>query len=118
MPATLIWEKMTRAGEGAPSSGQIPQDALNVRENMEMMSWSSVKEMESLVEKYGVAKNLWPIYRDCEIKSEIPLEEARQRSAGLQIALEKIDPHVVESSYWLSFVYKILRDDNYFYIMV
>lgn len=118
MPATLIWEKMSRAGEGAPSSGQVSQDVLDVCGNMEMVSWSSVKEMESLVEGYGIVRNMWPIYRDCEIKSEIPLEEARQRSAALRIALEKIDPHVVENSYWLRFIYKVLCDGNYFYIMV
>jgi hypothetical protein len=81
---------------------------------MEMLSWASVEEMESLAEKYGVIRTVWPIYPDCEIKSEIPLQEACQRSIALRIALTNIDPSVVKDSYWLNFIDKILRDENYF----
>jgi hypothetical protein len=46
------------------------------------------------------------------------LEDAKRRSAELRSALRELDPRVVERSYWLSFIWRLLRDNNSFFIVV
>jgi len=118
MPANLVWGKGFRMEETTTPLGEPYQHVLGIDGGLEMISWSSVAEMESLAEQHGVNKEIWPTYRDCEIESEVPLEDAMRRSTELRTALEAIDPRVVDGNYWLSFVWRLLREGNAFFIMV
>ena len=99
-------------------SGEVYKEVNGIDGGMEMISWSSVAEMESLTEKYGVSKQTWPVYRDCEVEIEVPLEDAQKRSAELRIALDRVDPGVLQGDYWLSFINRLLNDGNSFFIMM
>ena len=118
MPATLIWGKGLRLAEEPTPSGQPNQHIVGIARYSDMISWSSVGEMESLAEQHGVSKAIWPIYRNCEIESEVPLDDAVRRSVELRTALQNVDPRVVEGDYWLNHIWKLLRDGNAFFIMV
>jgi len=117
MPATLVWGKGFRMENVILPSGEVYADVSGIDGGVEFLSWSSVREMESIAEQYGVTRETWPIYRNCEIESDVPLEEAQQRSAALRVALEKIEPHVLNENYWLSVICRLLRSGNSFFIM-
>jgi hypothetical protein len=118
MPATLIWGNGFRIEEATLPSGKVYREVTGIDGGEEFLSWSSVEEMESLAEQYGVDRQTWPVYRDCEDESKVPLKEAQERSAALAIALEGMDPRVVQENHWLSFIWRLLRDGNSFFIMV
>lgn len=118
MAAMMIWGKGFRREEVNLSSGDISQSFSGIDGGQESITWSSVEKMISLTERHGVSKDAWPVYPDCQIESEAPIEDAQQRSAELRIALERMDPCVVEENDWLIFVHKILRDGNCFLVMV
>ena len=65
-----------------------------------------------------VRKANWPIYRDCEVEADIPLEDTKRRSTELRTALESVPADVIENDYWLSFVVRLLRQGNSFFVMV
>jgi hypothetical protein len=46
------------------------------------------------------------------------LDDAQTRSAELKDALEKLDSRMIEETYWLNFIWRLLRDGNSFFIMV
>ncbi|MGK3967880.1 hypothetical protein WMF38_27390 [Sorangium sp. So ce118] len=118
MPATLVWGKGFRLEDAVNPSGGSYQEVTGIDGGTEFLSWSSVEEVRSLAERHGVSRETWPVYPDCEVESEVPLEDAQERSAALRIALEGMDPRVVEGDYWLGFVVRLLRAGNSFFIMV
>jgi len=114
----LVWGKGFRLEETTTPLGEPYQEVFGIDGDLTTISWSSVEEIEALAEQHGVRRQIWPIYRDCEIESEVPLKDAERRSAEVRTALERVDPRVVEGSYWLAFIAKLLRDGNAFFIMV
>ncbi|KYF86991.1 hypothetical protein BE17_19775 [Sorangium cellulosum] len=118
MPATLVWGKGFQLEDVTDPSGGRHQEVKGIDGGTDFISWSSVEEVKSLAERHGVDRETWPVYPDCEVESDVPLEDAQKRSAALRIALEGMAPRVVEEDYWLSFIFRLLRDDNYFFIMV
>src|SRR5437016_1249073 len=118
MPAILIWGKDFRLEASATNLGQECKEIVPVDGGREMISWSSVAEMEALAALHGVSKDRWPIYRDCETAESVPLDDARQRSADLRDALGTIDPVVVQNDYWLSIISRLLQSGNSFFVMI
>lgn len=118
MPATLIWGKGFRLVDDPTLSGEPVKHVVGIDGGSDMLSWTSVEAMEALAEQHGVKREIWPIYPDCEIESEVPLEDAARRSAELRNALQRVDPGVVEGDYWLSYIWRLLRDGHTFFIMV
>ncbi|WP_157907081.1 hypothetical protein [Sorangium cellulosum] len=118
MPATLVWGKEFQLKNVTNPSRERQQEVVGVDGGTEFLGWSSVEEVKSLAERHGVDREAWPVYPDCEIEGDVPLEDAQKRSAALRIALEGIDSRVVEEDYWLRFILRLLRDGNSFFIMV
>lgn len=117
MPANLVWGKGFRTEETTTPLGKAYEHVVGIDGGLEMISWSSVGEIEALAERYGVSRQIWPIYRGCEIETEVPLEDAERRSAQLRTALKEVDPGVLEQDYWLRIIWKFLCDGNAFFIM-
>lgn len=115
MPATLIWGKGFRRNV---NSGELSEEIIGVDGGTEFVSWSSVDAMQSLAEQHGVNRHMWPVYPDCEVESDVPLEDAERRSVALRIALEQLDSRVVEGDYWLNRIRSLLRGGNAFFVMV
>jgi len=118
MPATLIWGKGFRLVDDVDPLGKVCKDVIGIEGGVEFLSWSSVTEIQSLAEQYGVRRENWPAYRDCEVPEEVPLEDAQKRSAELRIALEDMPARVIEEDHWLKIISRLLRDGNAFFIMV
>ena len=118
MPATMVWGKGFRVQNITLRPGEVQQEVLGIDGGSEMISWASVAEMESVAEQHGVNRDCWPTYRECENESDVPLEDAERRSSELRTILARLDSRIVEGSYWLSFVRKILLEGNSFFIMV
>jgi hypothetical protein len=118
MAAMMIWGKGFKKTEATLPSGDVTWGFSGIGGGQESIAWSSIKEMMSLTERYGVNKDTWPVYPDCDVESEAPVEDAVQRSAELRVALERVDSSVVEADYWLRFVHKILSEGNCFFVMV
>lgn len=118
MAAMMIWGKGFQKNEYNLSSGDVTWSFSGVDGGQESIAWSSVREMMSLTERYGISKNIWPVYPDCDVESEAPVEDAQQRSAELRVALQRVDLSVVEGDYWLRFVHKILNEGNSFFVMI
>ncbi|WP_438020418.1 hypothetical protein WMF18_15670 [Sorangium sp. So ce315] len=118
MPATLVWGKELQLKDVTNPSGERHHEVIGTDGGTEFLSWSSVENAKSLAERHGVDREAWPVYPDCEIESNVPLEDARKRSDALRIALEGMDSRVVEEDYWLRFILRLLRDGNSFFIMV
>lgn len=117
MSLTLIWGKGFRLEDDPTVLGEPYLHVVGIDGDHDWLSASSVSEMEALAEQHGISKDLWPIYPDCEIHGEVPLEDAMRRSAELRNALQGVDPRVVEGDYWLSYIWRLLRDGNAFFIM-
>lgn len=118
MPATLVWGKEFRLVDDTDARGQVYKDVIGIDGGVEFLSWSSVTEIKALAEQYGVNRETWPVYPDCEIPSEVPLDDAQKRSTALWVALEDVPVRVVENDYWLKIILTLLRDGNSFFVMV
>jgi len=114
VPATLVFGNGFRLVESPEGHLEV----VGIDGGTEFISWSTLDAVQSLAEKHGVDKQSWPVYPDCEVESEVPLEDAQNRSAALRLALERVDASVVEGDYWLRFIHKILRDGHSFFVMV
>jgi hypothetical protein len=64
-----------------------------------------------------VSRTLWPTYSGIDNEADIPLEDAQRRSAALRNALGNVPADVIGNDYWLSFVVRILRAGNSFFVM-
>jgi hypothetical protein len=118
MPATLIWGRGFVTTNATASTGQVYQEVSGIDGGMEMISWSSVAEIESLAETHGVSRSSWPVYRDCELESQVPLEDAQRRSDLLRAAFQSLEPRILQENHWLGFIAGLLRDGNSFFVMV
>lgn len=114
MPATLVWGK----GFQLVTSPDGHEEIFGIDGGTEFISWSSVEEIQALLQQHGLEKNIWPVYPDCEVDSEVPLGDAQDRCASLRIALDRIDARVIDENHWLEFIHRILRDGYTFFIMV
>jgi hypothetical protein len=74
--------------------------------------------MQRVAAGYGATEDLWPVYPDCEIDSDVPLEDAVERPTQLRSLLDDIPDNVVENDYWLNVVRRLLRAGNSFFVMV
>jgi len=118
MAANLVWGKGFKLEPTLLPSGETYDEVSGIDVGCTSIAWSSVTALEEVAERHGIGKASWPIYRDCEVEADVPLEEAQQRSAELRTALESVPADVIENDYWLSFVVRLLRQGNSFFVMV
>ena len=123
MAANLFWGKEFRLKPTPLASGETYGEVSGIDVGCTSIAWSSVAALEELAERCGVGamrgrKANWPIYRDCEVEADIPLEDTKRRSTELRAALESVPADVIENDYWLSFVVRLLRQGNSFFVMV
>jgi hypothetical protein len=118
MAGMLIWGKGFEMSPITLSSGELSETISGIGGGMKSIAWSSVEDMRRLAEQHGVSKDIWPVYPDCDIESEVPRADAERRSAALRLALERLDPRALKANDWLEFVAQILRDGNSFFVMV
>ena len=119
MAAMLIWGKGLQMKEFTMPDGHVALGPSGIDGGLESIAWSSVRKMISTAERHGVSKDIWPVYPDCDVESEAPIEDAQQRSDELRLALAKMDQSFMgDEDYWLRFVCRILRDGNSFFVMI
>lgn len=117
MPATLVWGKGFRVGQSIQPSGKECSEVFGIDGGQEPISWASITEMEAAAAKHGIGPDLWPIYRECEVDTDIPLQEAETRSAKLRSALMSIGEDALRGNHWLAVVLRLLQGGNSFFIM-
>jgi hypothetical protein len=117
MAGILVWGKgFTREPTVLPS-GEPFTEVNGIAGGCESISWSSVGDIQRIAAEHGVSRTLWPTYAGVDNEADIPLEDAQRRSAALRSALDDVPADVIDNDYWLSFVARILRAGNSFFVM-
>jgi hypothetical protein len=115
--ANLVWGKGFRIEDYKSPLGIVQPWVVGIDGGFDILSWTSVAEMQSLAEQYGVDRFDWPVYSECTDDMEVPLDEAQELSNELRVALMHVDPRVIEGSYWLCIIHRRLQEGNVFFIM-
>lgn len=118
MPATLVWGKGFEFQKTVLSTDHIIDELFGIDGGSLGISWSSVYAMIGLAAKHGVPEEMWPVYPDCELDRDVPLDDVRIKSARLRLMIQKVPIDVAEQDYWLSRILHILLDGHSFYIMI
>jgi hypothetical protein len=100
------------------ASGKACEEVFGIDGGVEWLSWSSVTGIQNLAEQYGISKAIWPVYRDIEVESRVPLDDAEEKSGQLKAALELMPQEVIEKDHWLGLIWKLLQQGHAFFIMV
>jgi hypothetical protein len=116
MTKSLVWGKDFEFKETLLASGQVYNEVFGVEGDSEGISSSSIQSMQALAAKHGVPESLWPIYPDCDVDADVPLDDARAKSRRLRAALERIPEDEISRDYWLSLISRLLRQGNLFFI--
>ena len=117
MPATLVWGRGFRVGQSIQPSGKECSEVFGIDGGQEPISWASITEMEEAAARLGIDSDLWPIYREYEVDTDIPLKDAEIRSSKLRSALVNVGEDALRENHWLSVVLRILQGGNSFFII-
>ena len=117
MGANLVWGKGFKVEDYQSPLGKVQPCVVGIDGGFDILSWTSVREMQSLAKQHGVDEDEWPVYSEETDGMEVPIEEAETLSRQLRTSLAQVDPHVIEGSYWLRTIHRLLEEGNVFYIV-
>lgn len=119
MPATLVWGKNLRLESVRFEYGQREScEVVGDDSGSAPISWSSVKELMEFAKRNGIPGQVWPVYEEIEVESQIPLDEVKERSERLRHLLLALRPEVVSGNSWLEFVVGLAKKGYSMFVMV
>lgn len=77
MTITLVWGKEFKFENTALSDGKVYEELFGVEGGSEGIAATSVREVMAVAAKYGVSVDLWPVYPDCQVDKDVPLDDVR-----------------------------------------
>jgi hypothetical protein len=115
---TLIWGKEFKFEKIVIPTGTF-DELYGVGGDKVYLRWEPVEQMMARAAEYGVPGELWPVYPDCVEDSNVPLDDARTKSALLReaLALAAIPDEVLAEDFLLGLIARILRKGDSFFIM-
>jgi hypothetical protein len=117
MPATLTWGKKFAVRTTKLTSGEEYAEVYGIEGDCVPISWHSLSQLQHKSEAYGISWQMWPIYPDCDVDTDVPLGDVQEKAKHLYEALNRLAPDVVSSDYWLQFIFDLLREGHLFFVV-
>ena len=114
---SFVWGRGFRLVESLTPTGRTVLELEGIDGGHEPISWSSFRDLREFCAAMGVPLDAWPAYPDCDVDSEVPLDDVAIRSDGLRHMLVSLPSEAADGNFWLQLIRRLLKDGHQFFIV-